>query len=326
MALALLNLLSCPYCHGELSEIKDGLLCQGCNKIFPIINGIPSFVSETNQFYEGRFISTSRVFINPMLKFLYDVYTSISIDCSLERFLKKVFKNRSDMLILDLGCGGGRQYLTQFGDVVGVDISLQSLQNARAIYTLTIHSNAYNLPFLDNSFDMVCSFGLIGHVPLENKGELLSEIYRVMKEGGFTAHNIECDSQSILFRWARQYPDLYQKYFVEMYRHYGLELPIAAFDRFRQAGFTPVIERADACKTVLRPVHSYAIFFDNEFKTKSYWVRMLATASRPFRQHTILRLLANFLLGCFVPLSDLLISTNSRDSIQVLYRRERKAR
>ena len=325
MALALKNLLCCPYCHGEISEIQEGFLCQRCSKIFPLKKGIPSFTNQTDRFYEGVFASTRRIFTNPVTGLLYNVYTSVSIECSLERFLKRVFKNKKIYpLILDLGCGGGWEYLKQFGDVVGVDISLQSLQNARKVYTRVVHSDVCRLPFPDSSFDMVCSFDLIGHIHPENKKKLLSEIYRVLKEGGFTAHNIECDSKSILFRWAHQYPNLYQKYFVEMYGHHGLELPTAVFERFRQAGFVPVIERADACKTVLRPIHSYAVFFDNEFKTKSYKVKVLATISKPFSQHAILRLLANFLLGFFSPLSDLLVPTNNRDCVNVVYQKRRK--
>lgn len=206
---------------------------------------------------------------------------------------------------------------------MGVDVSFQSLQNAKKIYRLAVHCDAYNLPFNDNSFDLVCSFDFIGHIPPQNKEKFLSEIYRVTKEGGYTAHSIECDSQCYLYRWARQYPDLYLKYFVNMYGHCGLELPTKVFERFRRAGFTPIIEKADPCKTNIRPIGSYSVFFDNEFKTKSLWIRMLVTVCKRF-QHPFLGLIANFLLGFFVPINDLLTPVNNRDSVKVMYQKRKK--
>lgn len=100
MALALKNLLCCPYCHGELSEIQESFLCQWCSKIFPLINGIPSFTNQTDRFYEGRFASTRRIFTNPVTGLLYNVYTSVSIDSSLEWFLKRVFKNKKVLITI----------------------------------------------------------------------------------------------------------------------------------------------------------------------------------------------------------------------------------
>lgn len=111
MTTNLLKLFCCPYCHGELSELKGNLYCQKCNKTFPIKDGIPSFINQTDEFYEGRFTSTNRVFTNPLLKFLYDVYTLVSIDTGRERFIKVIRKelnlNKKKPLILDLACGGG---------------------------------------------------------------------------------------------------------------------------------------------------------------------------------------------------------------------------
>lgn len=51
---------------------------------------------------------------------------------------------------------------------------------------------------------------------------LISEIYRVTKKNGVSMHSIECDSNSLFYKWAKKFPDLFKKYFVEMYGHFGL--------------------------------------------------------------------------------------------------------
>lgn len=43
LPLELLNILACPICKGELIQSGDGsaLLCETCNREYPVIEGIP---------------------------------------------------------------------------------------------------------------------------------------------------------------------------------------------------------------------------------------------------------------------------------------------
>lgn len=91
--------------------------------------------------------------------------------------------------ILDLGCGTGLStfMLRQFvGEVSGVDISpifiRTAMEKRQAPNVKFICADILNLPFLDESYDVVSSFLLIEHiydVPLA-----LSEMVRVTKKGG----------------------------------------------------------------------------------------------------------------------------------------------
>lgn len=96
--------------------------------------------------------------------------------------------------VLDLGCGTGRmaEYLRKFGaEVVGIDISEKMLEIARKkVGSATfVQGDVEDLPFEDESFDMVVGAFLVVHLPeLET---CFREVYRVLKEGGeFIVTNI----------------------------------------------------------------------------------------------------------------------------------------
>lgn len=88
--------------------------------------------------------------------------------------------------VLDLGCGAGflANYLAARGHVVtGIDTTPENLIVARAHGTATYElGDACNLPYADDSFDVVCAMDLIEHV--EQPARLVSEVGRVLRPGG----------------------------------------------------------------------------------------------------------------------------------------------
>lgn len=101
-----------------------------------------------------------------------------------------IVKNfRHPCSVLDIGCGGGllTNYLAQKGHLVtGIDLSESSLSVARNLdktksvdYRL---ANAYQLPFQDKRFDVVCAMDILEHV--EDPALLIQEASRVLKKGG----------------------------------------------------------------------------------------------------------------------------------------------
>ena len=41
-----LKALACPACHGELRLAGAGIVCAGCARVYPLIDGIPVLIAE----------------------------------------------------------------------------------------------------------------------------------------------------------------------------------------------------------------------------------------------------------------------------------------
>lgn len=92
------------------------------------------------------------------------------------------------MNVLDLGCAGGiitRVLAPHFKRMVGTDIDLPALEYARSAETghaAFLPSDAMNLPFKNDLFDVVICAHVYEHVP--DSAKLIREIRRVLKQGG----------------------------------------------------------------------------------------------------------------------------------------------
>ncbi len=103
--------------------------------------------------------------------------------------VKKTYGDKKDLKILDVGCGAGflsNKLALEFKEVHGVDISEESLyiakkydQSGKVQYQ---KADAYQLPFLDQQFDVVTAMDFLEHV--DNPEQVVKEISRVLKPGG----------------------------------------------------------------------------------------------------------------------------------------------
>lgn len=91
------------------------------------------------------------------------------------RYCYNVIKNYltqgyvKDTQMLDIGCGDGKKtyllsLLVSNTDIVGLDLSLESLKRAKARGLLVVAGDAKKLPFRDKSFDIATIFHVIEHV------------------------------------------------------------------------------------------------------------------------------------------------------------------
>lgn len=99
----------------------------------------------------------------------------------LEQYLEKKTHN----MILDAGCGTGAafHYLSQFGDVVGVDISDEALKFSRTI-GIVKKSDIIDLPFRSGQFDLVVCLDVLYHRWVGDYRKALQEFFRVLKPNG----------------------------------------------------------------------------------------------------------------------------------------------
>jgi SAM-dependent methyltransferase len=87
--------------------------------------------------------------------------------------------------ILEIGCGAGGLLgpLQRYGTVHGIDIDRDYIDFCRKRgFDRVLCGSGYELPFPDASFDLVCLFDTIEHIP--NEADALREIHRVLKPGG----------------------------------------------------------------------------------------------------------------------------------------------
>jgi len=107
--------------------------------------------------------------------------------------LSDILAEQQARSVLDVGCGGGQAVLRlkqryPHLQLIGVDLSesqiIRAQQRARQrgqAVQFTV-ANAQALPFLDQSFDVVYSFGSVKHWPDPRQG--IAECWRVLKAGG----------------------------------------------------------------------------------------------------------------------------------------------
>ncbi len=103
--------------------------------------------------------------------------------------------------ILDVGCGTGAnlKMLSDYGDVEGVDVSLQALSYCRERGFHSVkYGTAEELPFEDATFDLVTALDVVEH--LDDDLEGLREIRRVLKPGGFALLTVP----AFMFLWGVQ--------------------------------------------------------------------------------------------------------------------------
>jgi ubiquinone/menaquinone biosynthesis C-methylase UbiE len=91
--------------------------------------------------------------------------------------------------VLDAGCGAGipiSQMLSEHFDVTGVDFSEAQIELAKKNVPKAkfICRDMTRLDFPENTFDGICSYYAIIHIPREEHQPLLANFYRMLKSGG----------------------------------------------------------------------------------------------------------------------------------------------
>ncbi|PIU41069.1 MAG: hypothetical protein COS99_06955 [Candidatus Omnitrophica bacterium CG07_land_8_20_14_0_80_42_15] len=171
-------------------EIISGTLRSG-TKTYPIVNGIPRFVEKS--LYDGSLIlgterQTAKSFgtkwreqrnqhIGDTLQDIKDWKEQFMavLGCSSEPRLKNLFKKAKRTL--NAGCGvGWSEYLFNYNPETErhcIDISLSVevayRKTIRLSNVIVSQASIFNLPYRDNTFDIIYSLGVIHHTPYPQK-------------------------------------------------------------------------------------------------------------------------------------------------------------
>jgi SAM-dependent methyltransferase len=102
-------------------------------------------------------------------------------------WLEPVYGGRSDLRVLDAGCGtgGNGEFLGRYGAAYGLDLAPPALQLAwRRLPRALVRGSVVELPYAAASFDLVTSFDVLYHRAVLDERAALAEVVRVLKPGG----------------------------------------------------------------------------------------------------------------------------------------------
>lgn len=109
--------------------------------------------------------------------------------------------NLRNGIILDIGCGNYPYFLNKinFSKKIGIDQHVnQSEGNNIKLIEQNLAENT-NLPFDDNSFNVVTALAFLEHVRVDKAVEIIKEIYRVLRPNGlFIATTPHCNFDLLL--------------------------------------------------------------------------------------------------------------------------------
>jgi len=184
----------CPLCKGLLRFHQDQscLECGSCKVSYLVVDGIPIFINDAvfekyNTELKLQDLDEEQSFYEQMysdLNGLDDGHCVVAGYDELYRFMEGIDHGT----LLDVGCGAGHHSkdLSAMGfQVTGIDISMNGLRQARSVTTAVgqdvefMLADIENLPFEDNSFDVVFCGLILHHFPRRSK--LIRELNRVCR-------------------------------------------------------------------------------------------------------------------------------------------------
>jgi len=153
--------------------------------------------------------------------------------------------------ILDAGCGAGipiSRLLAEGFEVTGVDFSEAQIELAKKNVPNAkfLCEDMTKLKFLENTFDGICSYYAIIHIPREEHQLLLMNFYHMLKTGGVAllclgAENliddIEEDYLGTRMYWSHYDTDTYLK----MLKEYGFAVVWSKYIKDGNAGHSFVL-------------------------------------------------------------------------------------
>lgn len=187
-------------------------------EIYPILNGIPSFLSDrdlvgNNRKYQ-KFYDKVGIFTGSVFWFFCRLFR-LDMISKRKELLSNLSVRPTDLVLeTSIGAGANIPALEPAARYVGVDISMGMLKACQK-YALTksydlhlVHANAENLPFEDKSFDVVFHFGGINF--FNDPARAIVEMIRVAKPGALIL--IGDETQQTVDSWYKKIP-LIKRYF-----------------------------------------------------------------------------------------------------------------
>lgn len=187
----------------DQERVQDGnLRCDCCGSQYPIINGIPRFVSSED--YSGSFGLQWNIHRKTQL----DSYTAKPISEERVRHVTgwTLDGGLGNQFILEAGSGAGRftEILVKTGATLfSFDLSkaveANFKNNGRYSNLCVFQGNLLEIPFPDGFFNKVICLGVLQHTP--SPEEAFKSLFRCVKPGGEIVIDIYAKRLTALFAW-----------------------------------------------------------------------------------------------------------------------------
>ncbi len=180
--------------HLQYNQIITGkLICEDCGKSYPVTSGAPDFLANLCN-HESTAKSFGYEWKLSVKHNAEDENLLFGVPCNeaLEAFLNSTQFSENEITgkkVLDAGCGNGNlaSQLAKLGaEVYAIDIHdyLPGIAERHSDTGNLVFSKAdiFKLPFAEESFDMVYSFGVLHHTP--DPAGAFGRLTRLVKKGG----------------------------------------------------------------------------------------------------------------------------------------------
>lgn len=159
--------------------------------------------------------------------------------------LKNLFSPNFQVLEIGGGSGFQAKIISSWGcNVTSIDIYDHHTSHEENYYPVQTY-NGQNLPFADDSFDVVFSSNVLEHITLEEISQSLSEIHRVLKPDGVAIHILPTSAWR-LWTSITHYVYLFKKYVLQ--KHIGKSntnvIPKVSDNSLQKQSFMKVFKKA----------------------------------------------------------------------------------
>jgi SAM-dependent methyltransferase len=208
----------CPKCRRPLHSVDHSLICQACNRTYPIIGGIPDFLQEdilVRQDPSYRNIKKME-FLAPVYEgqiwhsFILKVLAGADASSlqGIAQFVAETLRAITGS-VLDVACGPatyGRRMAIPARTVYGIDFSMGTLRQGMTNIRRDGNTNVYlsraripELPFENDVFDGAICCGALHLFP--DTVTALREIARTMKAGAPLAVTTFAAENAGILQW-----------------------------------------------------------------------------------------------------------------------------
>ena len=179
--------MRCPVCHTAVTLHGEGMACTGCELTFPIVQGVPVVLNESNSVFRvAEYVSGEEQHMQeaaPSLKerirrLIPRPSLNIKGEANYARYAQGIVEQASRPRVLVLG---GR-ILGQGMEPMASNPNIQLVETDVCFGPRTqLICDAHDIPFADESFDGVIIQAVLEHVC--DPYRVVEEIYRVLKPG-----------------------------------------------------------------------------------------------------------------------------------------------